>query len=191
MSWFNTSASRISGDDGVEVLTFHAAKGREWHTVVVAGAEKGLLPHSSARGVAQKAEEVRLAYVAITRAAEQLHVTWTRSRNGRTATPSPFFETLPLGERTRASMPAELRDVAAGSTKDTLLGALKAWRRDRARRLGTNEAAVCGDPLLQRIAETKPANTDELAAIVGHLTAETLASEVLGVLARFTGADSQ
>ena len=191
MSWFNTSASRISGDDGVEVLTFHAAKGREWHTVVIAGAEKGLLPHSSARGLAQKAEEVRLAYVAITRAAEQLHVTSTRSRNGRKAAPSPFFETLPLGERTRASMPDELRDMASGSAKDTPLGALRAWRRDRARRLGTTEAAVCGDPLLQRIAETKPANTDELAAIVGHLTAETLASEVLDVLARFPGSDPQ
>jgi DNA helicase-2/ATP-dependent DNA helicase PcrA len=190
-SWFNTSASRISGDDGIEVLTFHAAKGREWHTVIVAGAEKGLLPHSSARGLAQKAEEVRLAYVAITRAAEQLHVTWTRNRNGRKTVLSPFFDSLPLGESSRASMPTALREVAAGSTKDTLLGALKVWRRERARRLGTTETSVCGDALLQRIAEMKPSSTDDLAAIVGPLTAEALAPEVLGVLAGFPGADPQ
>lgn len=191
MSWFNTSAPRPSGDDGVEVLTFHAAKGREWHTVFIAGTEKGLLPHSSARTPSQRAEEVRLAYVAVTRAAERLCITWARQRGIRKATLSPFVADLPLGETTRAAMPADLRDLTNTRNKGTALGALRDWRRDRARRLGTTESAVCADALLQRIAERSPATTEELAAIVGTMTAVTLAPEVLAVLVGFAGSNPQ
>jgi len=191
MSWFNTSAPRPTGDDGVEVLTFHAAKGREWHTVVIAGAEKGVLPHSSAKTPAQRAEEVRLAYVAVTRAAERLCITWARERNGRKATLSPLVADLPLGETTRAAMPTDLRDMANTGNKETALGALREWRRDRARRLGTTESAVCADALLQRIADRSPTTTDELAEIVGPMTAETLAPEVLAVLVGFARSNPQ
>ena len=191
MSWFNTSAPRPTGDDGVEVLTFHAAKGREWHTVVIAGAEKGVLPHSSAKTPAQRAEEVRLAYVAVTRAAERLCITWARERNGRKATLSPLVADLPLGETTRAAMPTDLRDMANTGNKETALGALREWRRDRARRLGTTESAVCGDALLQRIADRSPNTIDELAEIVGPMTAETLAPEVLAVLVGFARSNPQ
>lgn len=191
MSWFNTSAPRPTGDDGVEVLTFHAAKGREWHTVVIAGAEKGVLPHSSAKTPAQRAEEVRLAYVAVTRAAERLCITWARERNGRKAALSPLVADLPLGETTRAAMPTDLRDMANTGNKETALGALREWRRDRARRLGTTESAVCADALLQRIADRSPTTTDELAEIVGPMTAETLAPEVLAVLVGFARSNPQ
>lgn len=191
MSWFNTSAPRPTGDDGVEVLTFHAAKGREWHTVVIAGAEKGVLPHSSAKTPVQRDEEVRLAYVAVTRAAERLCITWARERNGRKATLSPLVADLPLGETTRAAMPTDLRDMANTGNKETALGALREWRRDRARRLGTTESAVCADALLQRIADRSPTTTDELAEIVGPMTAETLAPEVLAVLVGFARSNPQ
>ncbi|MFM7744707.1 MAG: 3'-5' exonuclease, partial [Actinomycetota bacterium] len=191
MSWFNTSAPRPTGDDGVEVLTFHAAKGREWHTVFIAGAEKGVLPHSSARTPAQRAEEVRLAYVAVTRAAERLCITWARQRGNRKTTLSPFVADLPLGVTTRASMPTDLRDIANTKNKGTALGALREWRRERARRLGTTESAVCADALLQRIADRNPTTAGELAEIVGPMTAATLAPEVLAVLVAFAGSNSQ
>ena len=191
MSWFNTSAARPGNDDGVEVLTFHSAKGREWHTVVIAGAEKGVLPHSSARTQTQKAEEVRLAYVAITRAAERLRITWARQRNGRKASISPFVDGLPLGETTRAPMPPELREVATGTTKETLIGSLRVWRRDRARRLGTTESAVCSDAVLSRIADQQPATLDDLSLLLGPMTAEALGSELLRVVAGFAGPDAQ
>lgn len=191
MSWFNTSAPRPTGDDGVEVLTFHAAKGREWHTVFIAGAEKGVLPHSSARTPAQRAEEVRLAYVAVTRAAERLCITWARQRGNRKTTLSPFVTDLPLGETKRASMPTDLRDIANTKNKGTALGALREWRRERARRLGTTESAVCADALLHRIADRNPTTAEELAEIVGPMTAATLAPEVLAVLVAFAGSNSQ
>lgn len=191
MSWYNTAAARPANDDGVEVLTLHAAKGREWHTVVIAGAEKGLLPHSSARTAAQKAEEVRLAYVAVTRAAERLHVTRARQRNGRKTTPAPFFVDLPLGDAPRAAMPAELVEIAHNTHSGTLLGALRAWRRERASQLGTTELSICADGLLQRIAQFPPTTTEELARIVGPMTAEILGPSLLPVVVGFPRTDLQ
>jgi DNA helicase-2/ATP-dependent DNA helicase PcrA len=64
--------------DGVTVCTIHAAKGREWHTVFVAGMEQGLLP--ALRGTDLE-EERRVAYVAFTRAKWRLILTWCSSRN--------------------------------------------------------------------------------------------------------------
>ena len=48
---------------GVELLTFHGAKGREWPTVVVTGVETGLVPHRSATTIAGRIEEARLLHV--------------------------------------------------------------------------------------------------------------------------------
>lgn len=191
MSWYNTAAARPGKDDGVEVLTLHAAKGREWHTVIIAGAEKGLLPHSSARTAAQKSEEVRLAYVAVTRAAERLHVTWSRQRNARKTVLSPFFAGLPLGDAPRAAMPADLVEMAHNRHSGTLLGALRAWRRERAVQLGTTELAICADGLLQRIAQSAPTTADELSNVVGPLTAETLGPSLLPIVSGFSRANLQ
>ena len=49
-SWTaSTNPFAEAGDGaGAALLTFHAAKGREWHTVVVTGVETGLVPHRSA-----------------------------------------------------------------------------------------------------------------------------------------------
>lgn len=91
----------VSGDPGgVSLLTVHTAKGLEWPIVVVAGMEDGLFPLSRAAETATGLEEERrLAYVAVTRAAERLYVTWARARRrggqllpGR---PSRFLAALP------------------------------------------------------------------------------------------------
>ena len=63
---------------GVELLTFHAAKGREWHTVHLAGCETSLVPHRSATTGAARAEEARLLYVATTRATDELVIHWAQ-----------------------------------------------------------------------------------------------------------------
>ena len=71
--------------DAVDVATFHAAKGLEWATVHLAGAEDGFVPIAHARTAAAKAEEVRLLYVAMTRAERELRITFAEQRtfNGR------------------------------------------------------------------------------------------------------------
>jgi DNA helicase-2/ATP-dependent DNA helicase PcrA len=191
MSWYNTSASRPSPDDGLDILTFHAAKGREWHTVIIGGAEKGLLPHSSARSAAQKAEETRLAYVAVTRAAEKLYITSAGSRNGRTSHPSPFFTQLPLGETTAVRMPKELRSVASGAAPTSPIAVLMTWRKERARVLRTSERSICSDAVLRSLADTLPQTREALANVVGSMTADSLATSLLPVLAGFAPANPQ
>ena len=93
-SWMRATSAEHRSTEGVEVLTFHSAKGREWQCVVVAGSEVGLMPHSSAISQDQKDEEVRLAYVALTRASHQLFVTWCESRKSRTAGQSVYLTNI-------------------------------------------------------------------------------------------------
>lgn len=74
------------GDDDrnqVQLLTIHAAKGLEWPLVFVVGLEEGVLPHErSMDSDVGIEEERRLCYVAVTRAAERLYLSWCRERVG-------------------------------------------------------------------------------------------------------------
>lgn len=66
--------------EGVTLASLHAAKGLEWKYVVLAGCAEGLLPLAYADGETAIAEERRLFYVGVTRAAEVLICTWARAR---------------------------------------------------------------------------------------------------------------
>ncbi|MBO9312297.1 MAG: UvrD-helicase domain-containing protein [Chloroflexus sp.] len=82
--------------DRVQLLTIHAAKGLEWPFVFVVGMEEGTLPHERSIGdPAALEEERRLCYVALTRAAERLYLSWTASRNrGQQLKPSRFLDEI-------------------------------------------------------------------------------------------------
>jgi len=80
----------------LNLMTIHAAKGLEFGIVFVVGLEDGLLPHSrSVESLEQLEEERRLLYVAITRAKDQLFLSWAKRRMvyGRTqySLPSQFL----------------------------------------------------------------------------------------------------
>ena len=81
--------------DGVDLLTFHRAKGLEWRLVFVTGIEDGLVPIVHARTSAAWEEERRLLYVALSRATEDLYCSWSRERTYASRTsrrrPSPFL----------------------------------------------------------------------------------------------------
>ncbi len=71
-------------DDGKDQVTFmslHQAKGLEFDTVFLIGLEEGILPHSrSLLNPTEMAEEVRLAYVGITRARRSLYLIYAQAR---------------------------------------------------------------------------------------------------------------
>ena len=165
---------------GVEVMTIHSAKGREWRCVVVAGFEDGLLPHRSAKTREQRAEEVRLAYVALTRAADVLVITHAASRNGRAAKPSELLTGLPLG----VTPDAPVIPVRTNAKMPTLLDDLLAWRNERARRIVQSPESVCTDEDLHRIVDVMPSSVEELAPIFGPLTAARVGGELLPIVAR-------
>ncbi len=71
-----------SGDEqGVQLMTVHAAKGLEFDRVYILGLEEGLFPHSLSQGdPAQLEEERRLCYVGMTRARRALTLCWSSYR---------------------------------------------------------------------------------------------------------------
>ena len=84
--------------DGVDLMTFHAAKGLEWPIVHLVGMEDGFVPIAHARTAAARAEERRLLHVAVTRAEQELHILWCDRRDlgGQTVDrdPSPWLEAI-------------------------------------------------------------------------------------------------
>jgi DNA helicase-2/ATP-dependent DNA helicase PcrA len=151
------------------------------------------------------AEERRLLYVALTRAARHLVVTWTATRQtakGTQATqqPSRFLAELkPPAPRT-AHVPASPgaparprrstlfhRSGEGGADGDAIQASferLAEWRRDRARRDGVPAYVVAHDAHLRAIAATRPRTVDALLSVpgIGPVRVERYAEEILQVL---------
>ncbi|MEO8144863.1 MAG: UvrD-helicase domain-containing protein [Betaproteobacteria bacterium] len=90
------------GQDALQMMTVHSAKGLEFNAVFMSGLEEGLFPHE--QSVMEKdglEEERRLAYVAITRARQRLYLTFAQTRmlHGQTrySLASRFLEEIPAG----------------------------------------------------------------------------------------------
>ena len=89
-----------ASDDAVVLMTMHSAKGLEFPHVYLVGFEEGLFPGTRSIGeIEEMEEERRLCYVAITRAKEQLTISYARQRMlyGRTsaAMASRFLKEIP------------------------------------------------------------------------------------------------
>jgi DNA helicase II / ATP-dependent DNA helicase PcrA len=90
------------GQDALQLMTVHAAKGLEFHAVFITGLEEGLFPHeNSVTEIGGLEEERRLMYVAITRARRRLYLSFAQSRmlHGQTryGIKSRFIDELPEG----------------------------------------------------------------------------------------------
>lgn len=77
-----SSVDSASGGNKVTLMTLHAAKGLEFPVVFMVGMEEGILPHSRVfeAGPSELEEERRLCYVGMTRARQELHLSYAYSR---------------------------------------------------------------------------------------------------------------
>jgi len=91
-----------AGQDAIQLMTVHSAKGLEFDAVFITGLEEGLFPHENSLSDHDGLEEERrLMYVAITRARKRLYLSFSQTRmlHGQTRynIKSRFFDELPEG----------------------------------------------------------------------------------------------
>lgn len=99
--------------DGVKLMTLHSSKGLEFPVVFLMGCEEGVFPHSRSLGDdSELEEERRLCYVGMTRAREELFMTYARRR--------AVFGQASFNPRSRFidDLPAEIIDQMPGTTMD-------------------------------------------------------------------------
>jgi DNA helicase-2/ATP-dependent DNA helicase PcrA len=114
------------GRPALQLMTVHAAKGLEFHTVFVSGLEEGIFPHENSLSEYDGVEEERrLAYVAITRARRRLYLTHAQSRmlhgQVRYNVPSRFYDEIPAAlVRWLSARRAESAPEAASSPPSRL-----------------------------------------------------------------------
>ena len=187
---------------GVNLMTYHRAKGLEFDAVFLPRLIDGELPFRAGRSKAPVEEERRLLYVGITRAKRFLFLTWpTDPRAGR----SPFVNELdprapipapagkPVGppvRRLRLGRPCPDCGATvegwphACSTEDPVFGALRKWRLERAKRDGVPAYVVFHDSTLAQIAASDPRTFPELGRIsgIGPAKLERYGAEVLQIV---------
>ena len=91
-----------AGQDAIQLMTVHSAKGLEFDCVFITGLEEALFPHENSMSDADGLEEERrLMYVAITRARKRLYLSFSQTRllHGQTRynVKSRFLDELPEG----------------------------------------------------------------------------------------------
>ena len=193
-------------DDVVELLTFHRAKGLEFAAVFVTGLERGLVPITHAETPAERAEERRLLYVALTRAGRELHCSYARERTMGTrvvrrqrspwlapieeaagVTPAKPAATAALDRLATARDRLSRADLEPGADVDPeLFGALVEWRRNLARVSGVPAYVIFHDATLKAVAATRPGSPDALLAVagIGPVKAQRYGDALLEIVGR-------
>lgn len=122
--------------DEITLMTLHASKGLEFNYVYLIGMEEGILPHSKAIADDEKFihEERRLAYVGITRAREQLTLSYCKNRNTKdiktntlshlNIKPSRFIAELPQEDLLIEGEKNEKQKIADEIKKESIIKSL-------------------------------------------------------------------
>lgn len=179
---------------GVELVTYHRAKGLEWEAVFLPALEDGTLPIRQASEPLERAEERRLLYVGITRARRHLWLSWADRRTAATGregrrSRSPFLDGLvparPRSVRVLPSAPSAGRTPSAASgERSPLSTALRAWRTSRAKADAVAPFIVFHDATIEAIAERRPRSIAELRRVpgVGPTKLDRYGEEILAVV---------
>ncbi|MCF6288551.1 MAG: UvrD-helicase domain-containing protein [Proteobacteria bacterium] len=130
----HSNKEESSNDDAIQIMTIHAAKGLEFNHVFLIGTEEGILPHRNSIEEQTVAEERRLMYVAMTRAMQNLHISYIRKRKNRFAAddesletgPSRFLDELPKKYINGYGKVAQESDTEKQAKRRKNLAALKA-----------------------------------------------------------------
>jgi DNA helicase II / ATP-dependent DNA helicase PcrA len=180
---------------GVNLLTYHRAKGLEFDAVLLPAVEEGVLPIRQASTPAEVAEERRLLYVGLTRARVHLWLSWAARRAGPSGRqqprkPSRFLDDLvPPGAgrvRPRAVASGMIRTGRSSVRADgPLAEQLRAWRRKRAEADGVPAYVVFNDRTLAALTERQPRSRGELLAVegIGPSKLDRYGDELLTLLA--------
>ncbi|MFN2467575.1 MAG: ATP-dependent helicase [Gaiellaceae bacterium] len=157
--------------DGVNLLTYHRAKGLEFEAVFLPRLEEGELPVRQAKTDEAVAEERRLLYVGLTRAKRHLGLSWVA-----TAKPSRFLAELGVAATRRREAPVE--------PDDPLYAELKRWRLERATADELPAYVVFHNSTLAEIVRRAPRSLAELATVpgVGPAKLERYGEEVMELL---------
>ena len=176
--------------DGVNLLTYHRAKGLEWDAVYLPALDEGVLPIRQAKEQEEIAEERRLLYVGITRTRRFLALS-SSSRK-----PSRFLAALdpakPKATRPVARAAGRVRVLPGApiagpvAADDGLLEALRRWRRERAAADAVPAYIVAHDTTLAEIADVRPRSLPALRRVrgMGPAKLEWYGPEILAVIDR-------
>lgn len=80
--------------EGIRLMTMHSAKGLEFDTVFLPGINEGMMPYRKMHTKEEVEEERRLFYVGMTRAKEELLISYAVEKNGKELNPSRFIAEL-------------------------------------------------------------------------------------------------
>lgn len=84
---------------GVALMTMHGSKGLEYNIVFIPDVNEGLIPYQRSIDSGNIEEERRLLYVAMTRARDHLHLSYTKQRFQKDTAPSRFLGEIDGGKR--------------------------------------------------------------------------------------------
>ena len=130
-----TSIDREWGDERINIMTMHAAKGLEFDTIFLPGWEEGLFPHQKSleeKGDFALEEERRLAYVGITRAKKKAYISFAMKRSWHgewmDSLPSRFVNELPEEGVEKNEEPVKEISDDFDFNQDNLLGDSEEYR---------------------------------------------------------------